>query len=165
MKKYIVQIVFLDRRGLVRIFKAKNSFDLEDQLKLELRNIRGVLGVEHVAFEYTTLKDFLKHGLLEGAWHEYKSPAKQDVENHALAQWKPISKYFDDKHDWALVQFVEHKSKFTCIPTVVEYKDGPFGKGWYAINAEENFGLFNYYNVQCSAVAFIEWTPWKNECR
>lgn len=71
MKKYIVQIVFLDRQAIVKIFKAKDSFDLEDKLKLEVRHMRDVVGVE-----YTTIMDFLEYGSLAGTWVGYKSLIK-----------------------------------------------------------------------------------------
>lgn len=69
--------------------------------------------------------------------------------------WKTIDKYFDNKHDWVIVQFEEKETGFRGLPHIAEYRTGKDKQGWF-LQDDEREEYFDYINTICKPIAFCE---------
>lgn len=77
-------------------------------------------------------------------------------------KWKPISKYFDGKHDWVIVQFEEIGSGFRGLPHIAEYRKRIDKQGWF-LEDDDSEEYFEYINVDCRPIAFCELPEYKGK--
>ena len=69
-----------------------------------------------------------------------------------LVGWKPIEEYFDNNHDWVLVQFEEIETGFRGLPEIAEFRT--IDNKWHT-NADD-WATDNYLAEMCKPIAFME---------
>lgn len=74
------------------------------------------------------------------------------LETALALSWRPIKEYFEEPHDWVLVQFKEKDTDFMPIPIVAEYRRHK--NKWFPIEDDNSF--VNYLNDICEPVAFMQ---------
>ena len=69
-----------------------------------------------------------------------------------LITWKPIEEYFDNKHDWVIVQFEEINTGFRGLPKIAEFRT--IDNKWHT-EADDKI-MDDYLNDMCKPIAFME---------